>query len=98
MTPDLPRCALCNRPTAAVHLTKHHLTPRSRGGRETALLCRTCHGQIHLMFENKQLAADLDTLDKLRTAPQLATYLAWIRRQPPSRQFHATTSPRRRRK
>ena len=98
MNQDLPRCQLCQRPTVAAHLTKHHLTPRSLGGRETVLLCRTCHGQIHVLFENKQLAGEFDTLAKLRAAPQLASYLGWIRKQKPGRQFHRTTSPRRRRR
>ncbi len=89
---------LCERPTPAGHLTKHHLTPRSRGGTETVLLCRTCHGQIHAVFDNKELADRFDTLAKLRAAPELAGFLEWIRKQQASRQFHQTTSPRRRRR
>lgn len=73
-------CELCGRPVARV--TDHHLTPRSEGGRETARLCSPCHRQVHALYTNRTLAGRYDTLAKLRAAPEMRRYLAWIRKQP----------------
>jgi 5-methylcytosine-specific restriction enzyme A len=72
-------CALCGRQVS--RLTKHHLRPREHGGTETALLCSGCHRQVHALFENRTLADQLDTLEKLRAEPQIQRYLRWARRQ-----------------
>jgi len=46
------RCERCDRPTPSRDLDAHHLTPRSRGGKDDAktngaALCRPCHSAIH---------------------------------------------------
>ena len=94
----LQRCALCGRLTPVEHLSKHHVLPRSRGGRDTEPLCRTCHGHVHATFTNKQLETEYDTIEKLRNAPQMAAYLAWIAKQKPTRQFRRRRSKARARR
>jgi hypothetical protein len=44
------------------------------------------------MFSNKQLAANYDSIEKLQVAPELASFLSWIRKQRPDRNFRAITS------
>jgi 5-methylcytosine-specific restriction enzyme A len=80
-------CGLCERPFARTHLTKHHCLPRSRGGTQddVALICSQCHGMIHATYTNATLAGVYPTLDDLRRAPELAPFLRWVRKQPPSR-------------
>jgi len=77
-------CELCGR--AGVATTEHHLTPRECGGSllPTAALCIPCHKQIHALFTNEQLASGLNTLEALRADPDMAGFLTWIRKQPPS--------------
>ncbi len=89
-------CGLCGRPFARAALTRHHCRPREKGGtvEDVELLCRTCHGMIHATFTNATLAAVYPTLKQLRQAPELATYVRWVRKQPPSR--HTQNAPRRR--
>ena len=72
-------CTLCGR--AVARLTRHHLRPRSEGGVETERLCGACHRQVHALFTNRTLAAELDTLDKLRANEQIARYLRWAAKQ-----------------
>ena len=57
--------------------------PRSRGGKfgPKALLCPTCHRQIHAMFSEATLAKELNSIESLRANPEVASYLAWVRRQ-----------------
>jgi hypothetical protein len=39
-------CDICGFPVTK-HLTRHHIIPRSKGGKDTIRLCPTCHCAIH---------------------------------------------------
>jgi 5-methylcytosine-specific restriction endonuclease McrA len=90
------RCSLCGRPFALRELTKHHCLPREKGGTpdDVALLCRQCHGMVHATYTNATLAALYPTIALLRQAPELAIFIKWVRKQPPSRRTR--NAPRRR--
>lgn len=88
MRADAPApCGLCGRPFAPDELTKHHCLPREKGGTQehVEMLCRQCHGMVHATYTNATLAALYPTLARLRRAPELAKYLCWVRKQPPTR-------------
>jgi hypothetical protein len=67
-------CAMCKRD---MPLTKHHLIPREhqkdfkRKGasleqlNDRLLICRPCHSAIHRTLDNRALATEFNTLDKL---------------------------------
>ena len=80
-------CKLCQRNVEK--LTEHHLKPRSKlkKGEQTPKIwiCSACHRQIHALFSNNLLAAQLDTADKLRAEPNMARFLKWIRKQDPNK-------------
>lgn len=87
-------CALCGRDFGAPEaLTAHHLLPREHGGgpEHVARLCSACHRQVHATWSNAQLAAGLATVRALRAAPELAPFLAFVRRQPPGRRIAVRT-------
>jgi hypothetical protein len=81
--PQRYRCALCEREVRSV--SKHHIVPKSEGGRNTVDLCSACHKTLHSFFKNETLAEKLSTLDALREDPDIARYLAWVRKQRDSR-------------
>ena len=89
-------CALCGRPFPRSQLTKHHCLPRQKGGTQdhVELLCRQCHGMVHATYTNATLASVYPTIEQLRSAPELAGFLRWVRKQPPSRRTR--NEPRRR--
>ena len=86
-----PRCDLCERATPL--LTEHHLIPRSQGRRQglraaelpTADLCPACHKFLHATFSNAELAGEYADLTALRQHPEVGRFLAWVRRQPPTK-------------
>jgi len=80
-------CALCGRPFEPGRLTKHHCLPRQKGGTQEHVeyICSQCHGMVHATYTNQTLAAVYPTIDRLRAAPELAAFLKWVRKQPPSR-------------
>lgn len=88
-------CELCGR--EGVVLTRHHLIPRrthrlkrirrafDRAEREGAILhvCRPCHKQIHVLFDEKSLARDYRSREALLADPEMARFVAWIADKPP---------------
>jgi 5-methylcytosine-specific restriction endonuclease McrA len=80
-------CALCGRLFESRRLTKHHCLPREKGGttEHVELICSQCHGMVHATYTNKTLATLYPTIDQLRVAPELAAFLKWVRKQPPTR-------------
>ncbi|MBZ9752005.1 HNH endonuclease [Deinococcus sp. HMF7604] len=84
-------CALCEREVP--QLTEHHLLPRSQGRRQglkaaelpTTLLCPACHKFLHRTLTNAELARDYRDLPALRAQEDVARFVAWIRRQPPTK-------------
>ena len=93
------RCEMCGR--AESHLTRHHLIPRKthrrprirrRFDREElhrriAMLCRACHKTVHATLSERELAESYHTIQALREHPELAKFIAWVRRQPPGRRI-----------
>ncbi len=79
------QCELCERKME--QLTVHHLIPRQYTKRkkittsETVDICSACHKQIHSLFTNKQLAQELNTINKLKNEPQIEKFLKWIKKQ-----------------
>ena len=89
-------CGLCGRQFARRQLTKHHCLPREKGGttEHVELVCGQCHSMVHATYTNETLAKLYPTLRELRGAPELAAFLRWVRKQPPSRRTR--NAPRRR--
>jgi hypothetical protein len=77
----LEPCPLCARPN--FHPSDHHLVPRSRGGKETATLCRDCHQAIHATFTNKELEKSYHTREALLAHQAFRRMVAFIARQDP---------------
>ncbi len=78
---DVGVCDLCER--AVERFTVHHLVPRARGGNHgpTALLCPTCHRQVHAMFSVTTLAEELYSVELLRANRRVADFLRWMQKQ-----------------
>jgi 5-methylcytosine-specific restriction protein A len=76
-----PQCGLCEREVQAT--SRHHLVPREEGGKygPTVDLCQPCHSSVHRFLSNRELARLYPTVEALRTAEGLQTYLSWIRKQ-----------------
>jgi 5-methylcytosine-specific restriction enzyme A len=91
-------CELCGR--QEVETTIHHLLPKEMGGTfgATANLCIPCHKQIHALYNNEEIAARLTTVPELRADEKLASFIKWIRKQPPTKIMKIKKSKERGRK
>jgi len=91
---DGKRCELCGREVTV--LTRHHLIPRTRHAnkrnkrdfdradvkRRIAWFCRPCHNHVHALFPEKTLEREFNTLELLVSHPDVARFVAWIRKKP----------------
>lgn len=87
----MANCELCDRD--CLKLTEHHLVPRQETKRKkkknradlgpTIDICSPCHKQVHTLFTNKELAANLYSADLLRSHPSMIKFLCWIAKQDP---------------
>jgi hypothetical protein len=83
------KCELCEREVN--RLTIHHLIPKQAVKRKqadagpTVDICSACHRQIHSLFDNKRLARELNSLEALKNEPQMAKFLAWVKKQKPDK-------------
>jgi hypothetical protein len=85
-------CFLCGRPLGT-RVQRHHLVPKSRGGRVTAPIHPICHRAIHAALTNKELERGYATPEALRAHPEIARFVAWVQSKPPD--FHAQTRTKR---
>ncbi len=90
-------CPLCERYILVQNLTKHHLIPKSRGGRTTEAICRTCHRQLHALFTNKQLDREFNSIEALKATDEIAKYMAWVKNKNPDQYFRGKRQKERRR-
>jgi hypothetical protein len=83
ISPAETTCPLCGRPLIpGPTIDAHHLLPRSQGGTDTVILHRICHQAIHATLSEPELARDFRTIEALRQHPDLARFIAWVRKRP----------------
>ncbi len=71
------KCPICKR-TPPV-LEKHHLKPKCKKGKDTILVCTDCADQVHVLFSNKELAKEYNTLEKLLASEKIQTWAKWVK-------------------
>ncbi len=92
------KCPLCERSMLLHNLTKHHLTPKSCGGRMTEKICRTCHRQIHALLTNKELEKKLNSVEDLKENEEIQKYLGWVKNKNPDQYFRGKKSEERKKR
>src|SRR5262249_40274854 len=87
-------CELCGR--AVSTLTRHHLIPRTRHSNKrnkrdfspedvkTRIACfgRPCQNHVKALYPDKMLEREYNTLERLRSHPDVAKFVEWIRKKP----------------
>lgn len=88
-------CPVCGRPLIeGPSVDRHHLVPRSQGGRLAVALHRICHRKLHALWSERELAARLSTPEAIRAEPAIQAFARWLARKPP--EFWVPTDPPRR--
>jgi hypothetical protein len=82
-TPEPVFCPICERVIPDDQMGKHHLVPKSKGGKTTVRLHRVCHDQIHAIFTDSQLAKTFCTIEAILEDPAVQKFVAWVKSKPP---------------
>lgn len=85
-------CPFCERPIPpGAPQSRHHLVPKMKGGArgETVRLHQICHSFIHANYKESQLAQRFNSIESLRSDPNAAKFIAWLRGKPDG--FHKGT-------
>ncbi len=83
MSKDLV-CPICLHSYSLDELSRHHLVPDCKGGKEKKTVCLTCHKQIHATFKEKELAEKYNTIESILSAGCMSKYVEWIRKHKPN--------------
>lgn len=89
MAKSIGICALCG---AEKKLTQHHLIPKVRAKNKykeikedpsnLLWICRSCHDQIHSLWDESTLRDLYNTKEKLLAAPEMQKFIVWKRKHP----------------
>ncbi len=73
-------CPNCKRVLDDKYMTKHHLTPRQKGGShsEKIDLCISCANHLHNLYSNSKLKREFNTLEKIINDPEMKKFGEWI--------------------
>ena len=85
MDKDWKTCPLCDRPIPPDQESKHHLIPKLKGGKHgpIAVLHVICHGKIHSVFSEAELARSYHTIEALLENEEISRFVKWVRKRPP---------------
>ena len=74
------KCGICGEESDRLY--RHHVRPVSKGGRhgEIVKCCDTCSNQVHMLFNEKELAAM--TLEELLATEKMQRYVKWRKKHP----------------
>ena len=83
---EFERCPLCNRCLGDKNTSKHHLIPRSKGGKNSKKiwLHHICHQKIHSLFTEKELKHNFNTIEKLLENEEIIKFVKWVYNKDPS--------------
>jgi len=75
-------CPICKRDTPPNYQEKHHLTPKSKKGKETVLVCCSCGDMVHKLFTLKELKKTYNTIEKILTHEEVQKWIEWVQKKP----------------
>lgn len=73
-------CPICERELGEINISKHHLVPKSRGGKNGPIvsLHNICHQKIHSVFTEKELKKEYNTIAKLKSNEEILKFVKWV--------------------
>jgi hypothetical protein len=87
-----PQCQLCKMYT---HTRSHHLTPRCKGGKETADICETCESFIHKTWTHNELRDTYNSIEVILADEKFQRFLKWRLKQPATTLFKSNRAKNR---
>lgn len=80
----IEKCCICNRVLGDINISKHHLIPKCKKGKETITIHNICHAKIHHTFCENQLRDYYHTVDRLINHSEIEKFIKWVANKDPS--------------
>jgi len=80
----MSKCVYCKR---EVVTRKHHIVPKSKGGKETVEACKTCEEFIHRTWSHNQLRDLYSTIESVTGDEKYKKFKQWLSKQPLATHF-----------
>ena len=77
------KCPLCLRELADP-MSRHHLKPLSQGGKgdDVVMMHRICHSKVHSVFNEKELAREFTSVEKILQSEDIQKFVNWVKKKP----------------
>lgn len=62
-------------------IDKHHLIPKLKGGKETALMHIVCHGKLHSIWSENELRDTYNNVESILTDERIQKFVKFVRKQ-----------------
>lgn len=80
----LDTCPLCERLLIiGPSVDKHHLIPKSLGGKEVVLIHKICHQKIHSLFSERELLKTYNSIEKIKNHEDMKKFIQWVQKKSP---------------
>lgn len=77
-------CGLCGRDLiAGPSVNRHHLVPKTFGGKEAVWIHRVCHSKIHSLFSERELLKLYHNFEALLRHEEIIKFVKWVRKKDP---------------
>jgi hypothetical protein len=76
------KCPVCNRELGDVLIDKHHLIPKTFGGKDTFPIHKVCHRKIHATFTERELLNFYNTFERINAHPEIGKFVNWVKNKP----------------
>lgn len=81
MNPD--QCPICQRELIdGPSVDRHHLIPKSLGGKDMILLHKVCHQKIHSVFTERELLKTYNTIPMILSHAAIQNFIKWVKKKP----------------
>ncbi|HAA58485.1 MAG TPA: hypothetical protein DCE42_27225 [Myxococcales bacterium] len=98
MSQQLGACPVCFREMIEGRsVNKHHLIPKTFGGREVIWIHTVCHSKIHATFTERELLHTYHTPERIREHEQMRKFIKWVQKKDPEFTTRHRTSRRKKR-
>ena len=78
----MQKCPLCNRELGDVNIDKHHLIPKTFGGKDTELIHKICHRKLHATFTERELLNFYHTWERIKDHSEIEKFVKWVSKKP----------------
>jgi hypothetical protein len=75
-------CPICEREIPKELIEKHHIIPKSKGGKETEQVCVNCGDMIHKLIPLKYLRTTYNSIETVKNHPEIQKWAAWAKKRP----------------